>query len=404
VNGGGARGRVILHVDLDAFYASVEQRDNPELRGKPVIVGWPGRRGVVCAASYEARPSGVRSAMSMVEAARRCPEGIVVAPRMRHYSAVSAAFFEILSRYSPLVEGLSLDEAFLDLSGTEALLGPPREVGARIKAEVRSELGIVASVGIAPVKFAAKIASDFGKPDGLLVVSDGELSAFLQPLPVGRLWGVGKVSGAILAKLGIELVGDLLRVDESQLAQVLGGSHAAHLIALARGEDPREVVPSREPVSIGHEETFERDLRDTASIERALLGQCEEVCRRMRAEGYGARTVTLKVKFADHQLVTRQTSLTAPTADAMLVMATVRALLGKVPGVRTRGVRLTGISLGALEEPGTEPQLMLAGIGGADEVREAQARDLGRAIDSLSSKFGRGTVTRAALLDAARKK
>lgn len=394
----GGRARTILHVDLDAFYASVEQRDRPELRGRPVIVGWPGRRGVVCAASYEARPSGVRSAMSMVEARRRCPEGIVVAPRIAHYAEVSRAFFGILGRYSPLVEGLSLDEAFLDLTGTESLFGPPTEVGARIKREVREELGIVVSVGGAPVKFAAKIASDLGKPDGLLIVRAEELRGFLDPLPVSRLWGVGRVSGEVLTRLGVEFIGDLPRADRRALEAALGPAHAAHILGLARGEDPRGVVPSREPVSIGHEETFERDVRSVAELERLLLEQTDEACRRMRAEGYRAGAVTLKVKYADHQSVTRQATFDVPTEDGLLIHRTLKQLLRKVEGVTTRGVRLTGLSLSKLAVPGAEVQLAIEGAGGEAEAREKEAAELGRAVDALSEKFGRGTITRAALL------
>lgn len=278
-------GRTILHVDLDAFYASVEQRDDPRLRGRPVIVGGHERRGVVLAASYEVRPFGVRSAMPMVEALRRCPDAVVLRPRMNVYAEVSAGFFAILDRYSPLVEGLSLDEAFLDASGEERLFGDGATVAARIKKDVRAELGVIASVGVAPSKFIAKIASDVGKPDGLVVVPAGGEEAFLHPLPIGRLWGVGQVTEAELTRLGLRTIGDVARVGPALLAPRLGERLARHLCALAAGEDERQVLPDRAPKSIGHEDTFDEDLRDREALGEHLLHQADRVCARLRRAG-----------------------------------------------------------------------------------------------------------------------
>lgn len=392
--------RTILHVDLDAFYASVEQRDDPSLRGRPVIVGWPSRRGVVCAASYEARPSGVRSAMSMVEARQRCPEAVCIPPRMAHYAEVSRAFFGILEGFTPLVEGLSLDEAFLDVSGSALLFGDGVTIAKRIKEEVRRKLEIVASVGIAPVKFVAKIASDFGKPDGLLVVRPDEVLPFLHALPVGRLWGVGKVSEQQLRGLGFELVGDLAAADPKSLARTLGEAHAAHLLALARGDDPRSVVPSRETISVGHEETFDHDLRDRGAARTALLAQGDEACRRMRAHGLRARTITVKIKYSNHELITRRTTLESPTADGFTVGATVETLLERIPHIEARGIRLTGVSLSGLEPVGHAPQLVLPGSESASDAVAERNHRLADTLDALGEKFGRGTVQRAVHIGA----
>jgi DNA polymerase IV len=275
--------RTILHVDLDAFYAAVEQRDDPALRGKPVLVGGSARRGVVASCSYEARTFGIHSAMPMAEALRRCPKAIVVRHRMERYAEASRTFFAILGDYSPEVEGLSLDEAFLDVTASERLLGDGKTIALAIKRRVREELSLVASVGVAPIKLAAKIASDIDKPDGLRIVAPDQLLAFLHPLPVTRLWGVGDTTREILETMGLSTIGDVARHPEAALVSRLGATTGHHLAALARGEDHRPVVAEREPVSIGHQVTFEDDLDDKGELCVLLLDQADRVAARLRA-------------------------------------------------------------------------------------------------------------------------
>jgi DNA polymerase IV len=384
----------LLHVDLDAFYASVEQRDDPSLKGKPVIVGGHHRRGVVLAASYEVRPFGVRSAMPMVEALRLCPKAIVLSPRMDHYAEISEQFFGVLHRYSPLVEGLSLDEAFLDVSGEERLFGDGPAIGRRIKDEVRAELGLVASVGVAPIKFAAKIASDLGKPDGLVVV--GDVVQFLHPLPVWRLWGVGRKTEELLSRLGLKTIGDVARAGEAQLRPSLGPHAAHHLLQLAHGVDDRDVVSDRAPLSIGHEDTFDRDHHQRAPLATRLLDQADRVCARARAHGWRARTVTLKVKYADHKRISRRTTLARATADGRAVGQTAVELLAQVPDIERRGVRLTGVSLSAFE-PAAAPEQLELGERLAHGSTSAQPRGeaLGATLDKIHEKFGDSAIKRA---------
>jgi DNA polymerase-4 len=394
----------ILHVDLDAFYASVEQRDDPSLVGKPVLVGGHHRRGVVLAASYEIRPFGVRSAMPMVEALRLCPKAIVLSPRMDHYAEISQDFFAILNRYSPSVEGLSLDEAFLDVSGEERLFGDGPTIARKIKDAVRTELRLVASVGVAPIKFAAKIASDVGKPDGLLVVDD--VVKFLHPLPVGRLWGVGKKTEELLARLGLKTIGDVARAGEAQLRPSVGPHAARHLLQLAQGLDDRTVVADRAPVSIGHEDTFDRDHFDRPSLATKLLDQADRVCARVRARHWRARTITLKVKYADHQRISRRITLSRATSDGSAVGKAAVELLREVPDIEGRGVRLTGVSLSQFEPSAAPEQLELGERIAHDTQRSDDARPnsdagkprgdaLGAALDKIHEKFGDRAIGRA---------
>lgn len=276
--------RRILHVDLDAFFASVEQRDNPQLQGKPVLVGGSAQRGVVAAASYEARAFGIHSAMPMAEALRRCPKAIVVSHRLHRYSEASAEFFTILDEFSPLVEGLSIDEAFLDISGMERLQGSAEGIARDIKRRVLDQVGLVASVGIAPTKFVAKIASDIRKPDGLCIVESEDILDFLHPLPISRLWGVGNVTQKKLIALGLRSIGDVAVFPSRILEKKLGANLGAHLSAMAQGHDSRAVQPGREMVSIGHEETFAIDTADIDQLANTLLRQADKVARRMRAK------------------------------------------------------------------------------------------------------------------------
>lgn len=378
--------RVIVHVDLDAFYASVEVRDNPALRGKPVVVG--GRtRGVVLAASYEARKYGVRSALPMTRALRLCPQAVVIAPRMSAYAAESDRFFDVLSRYSPLVEGLSLDEAFLDLTGTEALLGETMDAVRRLRAEVREKTGLACSAGVAPTKSVAKLATDLAKPDGQIRVPDGGVREFLAPLKVGRLWGVGPKTEQALVSVGIRTIGDLQRAPEALLHRALGGDGSG-LRALALGEDPRPVVPDHEAKSIGAEETFEEDLDDLEAIETHLLGQAERVASRLRRAGVAAGGVTLKYKLEDFRLVTRQKTLAQPTSDGPTLFREASALLRA--NVPPRPIRLCGVTAHALGPP-APPGLF-------DRTDRKQDR-LNDALDRVREKYGRGSLVRARLLD-----
>jgi DNA polymerase IV len=381
----------ILHVDLDAFYAAVEQRDDPKLRGKPVLVGGSVHRGVVASCSYEARAFGIKSAMPMAEAMRRCPHAIVVRHRMDRYVDASRIFFAILGDYSPEVEGLSLDEAFLDLTGSERLLGDPRGVAETIKRRVRAELELVASVGIAPIKLAAKIASDIDKPDGLRVVTADGLVPFLHALPVTRLWGVGEATRESLASLGLSTIGQVARYPEAALVGKLGAITGHHLAALARGEDARPVVAEREAVTIGHQETFEHDLEDKGELGVILLHQADRVAARLRAAELRARAVVLTVKYDDFRLITRRTTLAAPTSDGGVLAHTAIDLLANVPIESRRGgrVRLCGISAQQLEPRDAPRQL------GFDEAARAKGERLGSTIDKVAAKFGRGTIKRA---------
>jgi DNA polymerase-4 len=323
-----ARHRTILHADMDAFYASIEQRDQPELRGRPVIVGGTGGRGVVSAASYEARRSGVHSAMPTAEARRLCPDGVYLRGDMARYARESKRLFEIFRRYAPQVEGLSLDEAFLDLTGAERLLGPALQVGERLRREVREKTGLAVSVGIAPIKMVAKIASDCAKPDGLLEVGVSELRGFLDPLPVGRIWGVGPVARARLEGAGIRTIGDLARADGRELHRMLG-NWGDHIARLARGIDLREVEPYREAVSISEENTFAGDVSSPEVLDAAILAHAEAVARRLRRSGYCARTVVLKLKLArrvgpgprGYPLFTRRTTMDEPSDDGGVIAA-----------------------------------------------------------------------------------
>ena len=387
--------RTILHVDLDAFYAAVEQRDDPALRGKPVLVGGSARRGVVAACSYEARTFGIHSAMPMAEALRRCPRAIVVRHRMERYAEASHAFFAILGDYSPEVEGLSLDEAFLDVTASERLLGDGPTIARAIKRRVRAELALVASVGIAPVKLAAKIASDIDKPDGLRIVAPDQLLAFLHPLPVTRLWGVGETTREILATMGLSTIGDVARYPEAALVGRLGATTGHHLAALARGEDHRPVVAEHDPVTIGHQETFDDDVDDKGELAVLLLDQADRVAARLRAADLRARAVVLIVKYDDFRQITRRTTLDAATSDGGVLARTAIELLAKVAIEPRKGdrVRLCGIAATQLEPRDAPRQL------GFDEAARAKGERLGDTIDKLAAKYGKGAIRRAVHLD-----
>jgi DNA polymerase IV len=387
--------RTILHVDLDAFYAAVEQRDDPALRGKPVLVGGSARRGVVASCSYEARTYGIHSAMPMAEALRRCPRAIVVRHHMDRYAAASHAFFAILGDYSPEVEGLSLDEAFLDVTASERLLGDGQTIALAIKRRVKDQLSLVASVGVAPIKLAAKIASDIDKPDGLRIVPPDQLLGFLHPLPVTRLWGVGETTRAVLATMGLATIGDVARYPEAALVGRLGAVTGHHLAALARGEDHRPVVAEHDPVSIGHQETFDDDVDDKGELAVLLLDQADRVAARLRAGDLRAHAVVLIIKYDDFRQITRRTTLDTATSDGGVLARTAIDLLAKVAIEPRRGarVRLCGISATQLEPRDAPRQL------GFDEAERARGERLGETIDKLAAKYGKGAIRRAVHLD-----
>ncbi len=386
------RARQILHVDMDAFYASVEQRDDPALRGRPLIVGGPSRRGVVCAASYEVRPFGVRSAMPMGEALRRCPEALVVPPRMGRYAEVSGQIFAIFHRYTPLVEGLSLDEAFLDVTGSQSLFGDGPTIAAAIKRAIREELSLTASAGVAPCKFAAKIASDLQKPDGLVVVSREGLSAFLRPLPIERMWGIGPRAAARLRPAGYHTFEDLAQTPLARLEAVLGKAYALHVQTLARGLDDREVLPGRAAVSVGAEETFEEDLGERRAMELRLLALSGRVARRLIKAGLAGSSVTLKVKYADFSLKTRSLTLPEPVVDRQSLYEAATTLLDRAPPGR---VRLLGISVSALAEASAPKGTLPLFPDAAPERR----RRLEEVVNRIDDRFGKKGLRPAALLE-----
>jgi DNA polymerase IV len=391
----------ILHVDLDAFFASVEQLDDPSLRGKPVIVGGLGNRGVVSAASYEARTYGVHSAMPMARARRACPHATFLAPRFARYSECSEAVMAILLSASPLVEQLSVDEAFVDVAGSRRLFGSALEIAERLRARIHGEIGLTASVGVASTKFLAKLASELAKPDGLLVVPPGTERDFLAPLPVSRLWGVGPATLRRLDRMGLRTIGDVAEVPEDVLTAALGSSLGQHLRALARNDDERAVVPERAAKSIGAEETFAVDLRTRADCERELLRLSDRVCTRLRRAQLGARTITLKVRFANFETKTRARTLSEATDISAVVLDTARELLEQFEPAR--GIRLLGISLSQLGEP-PETQGVLAVDAGDSTERERRQRraDIERAVDDVRERFGSGSVRPAVLVEGRR--
>jgi DNA polymerase-4 len=382
----------ILHVDMDAFFVSVELRTRPELRGKPVIVGYPADRSVVLSASYEARAFGVKSAMPMVIAARMCPKAMIIEPRHRLYYEVSAQIMAIFESITELVEPLSVDEAFLDVGGAIRRLGAPREIGELVRRRVSNELGITASVGIAASKFIAKIASTRCKPDGLLLITPEETVPYLHSLPVGALWGVGAKTADVLARMGIRTVADVAATPVSSLKKVLGAT-GEHVYRLSWGIDPRPVTPVRLEKSIGAEETFAVDTADDAILHRELLRLSHRTAERLRSSGMVARTVALKLRYSDFSTITRSRTVHTPVDSAQLIYAVVVQLLESI-GNRAMTVRLVGIRAEQLEDAGqTSLQLSL-------DRRDDNWRAAEQALDRVSRKFGSKSVLPARLLDS----
>jgi DNA polymerase-4 len=377
----------ILHADLDAFYASVEQRDDPRLRGRPVIVGG----GVVLAASYEAKACGVRTAMGGAQARRLCPRAVVVPPRMSAYSEASKAVFEVFHDTSPFVEGISIDEAFLDVRGMQRIAGSPLEIAVRLRSNVLERVGLPITVGVARTKFLAKVASGVAKPDGLLVVPPERELAFLHPLPVERLWGVGAVTARKLHQHGLATVGDVARVDEGILVALLGRASGRQLHALAHNRDARRVQPRRRRRSMGAQHALGRRPRSAGEIDVVLMGLVERVTRRMRAAGRVGRTVVLRLRFADFTRATRSHTLPQATAETHTILTAARELLAMAaPMIEGQGLTLIGIAVSNLENDDAV-QLALpfdSWSGGA----------LDAALDDVRERYGSTAVTRAALL------
>jgi len=381
--------RSILHVDMDAFYASIEQRDDPALRGKPLVVGGGSNRGVVAAASYEARVFGIRSAMPMREACRRCPNLLRVRPRMAHYRSVSAQIFDVFHRFTPLVEGLSLDEAFLDVTNSTSLFGSPVEIARAIKQEVREVTGLTASVGVAGNKFVAKIASDLDKPDGLTIIYPADYPVRLDPLPVAVIPGVGKKTLERLKGTGIRTVRDL-RLAEDRVLQPVFGRFTKKTRDRASGIDDRPVVPDRDDKSISAEETYDVDLGDRDDMDRELLRLCERTAARLRKAGLAAGTIHLKIRQPDFSTFTRQRRINPPANGTDQLFAIARGLLeawlARNPGARLRLLGVGGSSL----QPAGQPDLF-------GEEKPATAVD--ETVDAIRERFGNAALGRARTLD-----
>jgi DNA polymerase IV len=381
------REATILHADADSFFASVEQRDDPSLRGRPVIVGG----GVVLAASYEAKAHGVHSAMGGAQARRLCPRAVVVPPRMTAYVEASKALFQVFEDTTPLVEGLSIDEAFLDVRGLERLSGRPVEIAVRLREAVRERVGLPVTVGVARTKFLAKVASGVAKPDGLLFVPPDRELAFLHPLPVERLWGVGPITAARLRNRGLTTVSHVARLPETALVSMLGRATGRHLHALAHNRDPRRVTARRRRGSIGSQRALGRAPRSPEAVDAVLVGIVDRVTRRMRAAGRVGRTVVLRLRFGDFSRATRSHTLPQPTAHTETILATARGLLAvAMPTIERRGLTLVGLSVANLADD-RAVQLVLPFVRNADGALDA-------ALDELRERFGPDAVRRAVLL------
>jgi DNA polymerase IV len=388
--------RVILHLDMDAFYAAVEILDHPRLAGAPVIVGHRGRRGVVSTCSYEARAFGVRSAMPSLTAERLCPRAVWLPVRMERYVEVSRAIRAILEDATPTVEPVSIDEAFLDLTGGAADLEAGAAVAARLKERIHAEQRLTASVGVAPNKFLAKVASDLEKPDGLVILSGSDLEGRLWPLPVERLWGVGPRTAPRLHAAGLRTIGDVARARRDTIESLLGGSWAGHLRALANGEDDRPVVPHREARSISEERTYSTDLGDLDAIDRALLARAEGVARELRRERLAGRTVHLKIRTEDFTTWTRARTLACPTDLAEVIVRAARELFAERIRLGRKGVRLLGVGVSGLVPSGLGQARLFP------DAAEERARRAALAADSVRDRLGDGAITRARLLDPRR--
>ncbi len=393
--------RVFLHVDMDAFYAAIEQRDRPETRGKPVVVGSPpDQRGVVATASYEARRYGIHSAMPSREAGQRCPHAVFLPPDLPRYEAVSAQVFAIFERYTPWVEGLSIDEAFLDVTGSIRLHGSAEAIAGRIKTDIRSELDLTCSVGVAPNKFLAKLGSEIDKPDGLTVLpfDRAGILAFLRPLPVTRLWGVGKVTRQAFDRAALHTIGDVQDAPLPLLQSVIGPHSAAHLRALSFGEDPREIELDIREKSISREHTFLRDERTRGVLDTTLFGLVEDVARRLRADGRLAATGRLKIRWKDFTTITRQRAFPRPARMESDLQSLAATLFKEIP--LEQPVRLIGFGVGGLVETDSSQQLDLFDLP-VETRRRKEA--LENTVDQIRQQHGQNAVRKARTLPPGRR-
>jgi len=377
--------RAILHVDMDAFFASIEQRDDPSLCGKPVLVGGKGPRGVVAAASYEARKFGCRSAQPMAVARRACPHAIIVKPRGQAYREASRQVFDILARYSPLVEPISVDEAFVDITGTRAILGEPEDVARRIKADIKQETQLTASIGLAPSKLVAKIASDLDKPDGLVIFKPDEVEAKLAPLEIDRLWGVGPKAAERLARLGVRTFADMQALPKRSLVDLFG-SHGESLYQRCRGIDVRRVTPDHTAKSISHETTFGENLADPDAVRAVMTDQAEQVAARLRAKERRGRTVTIKVRYGDFETITRSRTLPEATDRTDTIAAAARDLFDTWARTTFRPVRLIGVGVSELLDASSEQ------LGLFDSDQRERRRAVDAAADAINKKFGKRAI------------
>jgi len=388
---------MILHIDMDAFFASVEQRDRPELRGKCVVVGGRSERGVVTTASYEARRYGVRSAMPMFEARRRCPHAIIVPGRMHRYKAISRQIMDLLRTFTPLVEPVSIDEAYLDISGGKRLFGSPEQVARDIKHCIMQATGLTCSIGIAPLRFLAKIASDMDKPNGLTIIPPSEVSAFIDRLLLDKIPGVGKVTHEKLARMNLTTLGDVRQYPPDLLINRLG-KFGHRLAALARGEDPTPVTPCSDVKSVSSENTLARDTRDTALLHTILRHHAEDVGRQLRRHRLKARTVTLKIKHADFQQATRSKTVTRPVQSAEAIFKIAEDLLNQYP--LNRKVRLIGVGASHFISADAPIQMDLFGntVEGSKNWEKVD-----HTVDAINEKFGRGFIGKASLVPPGKK-
>ncbi len=378
--------RAILHVDMDAFFASIEQLDHPELRGKAVLVGGDGARGVVAAASYEARAFGCHSAQPMSMARRCCPDAVIMPPRGRRYREVSAKVLEVLESYTPLVQPLSIDEAFLDVTGCTRLHGAPERIAASIRQQIIGEIGLTASIGVAPNKFLAKLASDMDKPDGLTVIDPDRILETLAVLPIGRMWGVGPATEKKLGDLGIITFGDLQRYPPKVLETTLG-SHAGRLVELSRGEDDRDVVPDGRARSISQEQTFAVDMDDADAVRDVLLAQVQQVGGRLRRHGLRAGTVTVKIRYGDFQTITRSHSFGEPTDQSDRLWPAGRRVFDRWARSSFRPVRLIGFGASHLTSQGEQLHLFT-------DLVDQRGQRLDRVTDAIQTRFGQDAIHR----------
>ena len=380
--------RAILHVDMDAFFAAVEVLDDPGLRGKPVVVGGtPEGRGVVAAASYEARKYGIHSAMSAARAVKLCPGAIFLRGRHDRYGEISRQILDIFAEYTPLVEPISIDEAFLDVTGCQRLFGPAIEIGHTLKRRISAEIGLIASVGVAPNKFLAKLGSELDKPDGFFVFTPENKREILAELPIGRLWGVGKVTERALMRFGIRKIGDLWRIPAERLSEQFG-DHAAHLLRLSRGEDDRPVIPEHEAKSIGHEVTFARDIATARELQEVLDGLAAKVARRLRQHGLLARTVTLKARYPSFETPTRSVTLPEPTDSNVQIRDAARELLVRRLERRGRALRLIGVTVSNLEPPGLGQGELF------EDPHVMRNKTLDQVMDRVQGQYGSGAIRR----------